>query len=111
MGTNFYLMQAQCQHCGRHGERLHIGKRSSGWPFALHVDSCHRCLDEWVAEFAKPGVVIKNEYDDELNPLDMLLIIVTWGFGATRGLRETEGAPNYPTPPGATYRHSEGEFS
>src|SRR5450631_1105933 len=37
MGTNYYLQLPGCDHCNRAGDRLHIGKSSGGWCFALHV--------------------------------------------------------------------------
>jgi len=38
MGTNYYLTENECPHCGRSGgEFLHIGKLSAGWLFALRV--------------------------------------------------------------------------
>lgn len=32
MGTNYYLRERYCKHCGRY-DKLHIGKSSIGWRF------------------------------------------------------------------------------
>ena len=79
MGTNFYLHeQSPCPTCGREYDRLHIGKSSAGWCFALHVDpdaGIHD-LPDWEARWAKPGAVILDEYDRLLSPSDMRLIVM-----------------------------------
>ena len=75
MGTNYYLHKNTCDHCGRSDERIHIGKSSGGWCFALHVgdDIGINSLENWKAEW-KTGV-IKNEYDDVLDSVAMLEVI------------------------------------
>lgn len=55
------------------GERIHIGKSSSGWHFALHVTDKIRSLEDWEKVFKKGS--IKNEYGDKLSPNQMMDII------------------------------------
>ena len=52
MGTNYYLYirSNHCEHCGRvDEEKLHIGKSSAGWVFALKLypDRGIDSLDDW----------------------------------------------------------------
>ena len=69
MGTNYYAIRdasPPCDHCGRYdeAERLHIGKSSAGWCFALHVipDRGLTDLPEWMALLSSPGWRIEDEY-------------------------------------------------
>lgn len=82
MGTNYYLHQNTCDHCGRSDERLHIGKSSSGWCFSLCVHPWERINDlpEWVERW-KTGI-IKNEYGDIITP-EAMLEIITERSGST----------------------------
>ena len=65
MGTNYYLHQSFCSHCGKAENVLHIGKASAGWHFKLHVypDKKIDSLDAWRVLFSDPHSVIKDEYD------------------------------------------------
>ncbi len=87
MGTNYYIEDEKCPHCGRSGERLHIGKSSAGWCFSLHVDDDRKSLDDWVATWFKPGAVITDEYGKPLTPGEMLSVI------AKRGPMDLEKKP------------------
>ncbi len=82
MGTNFYLSDPACSGCG-HVERIrHIGKRSAGWRFLLHVEiesDVPVGLDGWEAEFRRPGFRIFDEYGGDYTPEAMLAIIKEWG--------------------------------
>lgn len=35
MGTNYYLHEDICPHCGRCERKLHVGKSSGGWTFSF----------------------------------------------------------------------------
>lgn len=35
MGTNYYMVNDPCEHCGRGDALVHIGKTSSGWVMIL----------------------------------------------------------------------------
>lgn len=75
MGTNYYLHENTCKHCGRSDERLHIGKSSAGWCFALriHPDQGINDLPDWGERWNRG--IIKNEYGDVISPEDMLSAI------------------------------------
>jgi len=86
MGTNYYLTEESCPHCGRSGERLHIGKSSAGWCFALHVTDDIKSLADWQALWSKPGAKIVDEYGDAFTPEAMLAGITerSWKGGEPR---------------------------
>ena len=75
MGTNFYLKADACPHCGHSNNRMHIGKSSCGWAFALHVipEEGINCLEDWEARWASGR--IEDEYGDALTPEAMRLRI------------------------------------
>lgn len=78
MGTNYYAVTGTCDHCGRGEDRKHIGKSSAGWCFGLHVypdGSGPRDLDEWRAAWSEPGVVIRDEYGQDVTPAEMEAIV------------------------------------
>lgn len=77
MGTNYYLHEDICEHCGRSRDKLHIGKSSGGWCFLLHVDLIEElnCLDDWKALFDRASTTISDEYGDHISTSDMLAII------------------------------------
>ena len=62
MGTNYYWHGDTCEHCGRSGEPIHIGKSSGGWAFALHVNDEIQSLDAWKKKWAEPHSKIMDEY-------------------------------------------------
>lgn len=64
MGTNYHLIK-KCSSCN-HEEKLHIGKSSAGWCFALHVypKSENKQIEEKViGNFIKRDIVIESLYD------------------------------------------------
>ena len=67
MGTNYYLRENECPHCGRYDER-HIGKSSGGWTFALHVypDEGINTLDDWKAILDGSDGSIYDEYGESV---------------------------------------------
>ena len=73
MGTNYYLTQSVCPHCGRGDEPRHIGKSSAGWCFALHVYPGEGIndLDDWERLWATPGSIIKDEYGKMISISEM----------------------------------------
>jgi hypothetical protein len=72
MGTNYYLTEKICPTCGR-GNRLHIGKSSYGWCFALHVipEMGIDDIGDWRAHWTRPDSLIEDEYGDKLTPEEM----------------------------------------
>lgn len=81
MGTNYYLLEDPCEHCGRTDTKLHIGKSSIGWTFGLHVDPVEglNSLDDWKQRWNRPNARIVDEYGDILTPEDMLDLIIDRG--------------------------------
>lgn len=83
MGTNYYLITSACPHCGRGDERLHIGKSSYGWCFALHVideawvepEDRIAILDDWRKRWSAPGTRIVDEYGGVISTETMERII------------------------------------
>ena len=77
MGTNYYLRQNCCAHCGRGSDTLHIGKSSAGWVFALHVDpdDGRANLDDWKRLFNDPTSAIYDEYGANVSVEQMLAVI------------------------------------
>lgn len=78
MGTNYFLYETKtCPTCGRGEVPLHIGKSSAGWCFALHVlpGEDLLALESWKKRWSLPGVVIKSEYGEIIDPKEMLRVI------------------------------------
>lgn len=82
MGTNYYLKQNTCPHCGRGDEPLHIGKSSAGWCFSLRVHPEERLLNlgDWIQRWNQPHAKIENEYGDLIPPDEMLDRITNRGW-------------------------------
>lgn len=77
MGTNYYLHRPKCRCCGRAPERLHIGKSSAGWVFALviHPQENIVSLSDWKDIWSDPGNEIIDEYGKLKSPEDILQTI------------------------------------
>lgn len=91
MGTNYYLEpKPACEKCGRDFERLHIGKSSAGWVFALHVypDDGINDLPDWWDRWNAPGTVIRDEYGKKVSAPEMLAVVLA-RFG--RRDKDSEG--------------------
>jgi hypothetical protein len=106
VGTNYYLLKSgtsPCPTCG-HAEppiSEHIGKSSGGWCFSLHVGPFedgetgqvgYRDLEDWRAEWSKPGVRIQDEYGRAVGPDEMYRVIAERGTSA-QGPTDKEGWP------------------
>jgi len=72
MGTNYYWQSTPCVTCGHSQERLHIGKKSSGWVFLLRVHPWHSIgsLGDWQEKW-KSGQIV-NEYEEVISPDELL---------------------------------------
>lgn len=114
MGVNYYLHEKpDCECCGRPFEPLHIGKSSGGWHFSLHVmpEDNINTLDDWRELWAKPGAVIRNEYDERIPIDDMERVITKRDFGARVLMRhDLDGRHCVGHGPG-TWDYIAGEFS
>lgn len=79
MGTNYYLetRAERCSACGNVGavSRLHIGKGSMGWCFALRVYDDIPDLKAWEALIRRGDRIIVDEYGDQLTADNMMKII------------------------------------
>ena len=75
MGTNYYLHYNFCDYCGRY-DKLHIGKDSYGWCFALHVypEKGINTLEDWV-KLISTGKIY-TEYGDEVNQVKLIDLII-----------------------------------
>ncbi len=73
MGTNYYAHAITDDG----PTRLHVGKSSLGWCFALHVHPEHNIngLDDWRAVMGRPSTEIVDEYGDNHTPAEMLATI------------------------------------
>lgn len=80
MGTNYYIEgKPPCPHCGRgyEDERIHIGKSSAGWVFALHAhpELGINGLNDWKRFWTEKEKKIFDEYGRQITPAEMLDII------------------------------------
>lgn len=77
MGTNYYLMENVCSHCGKAEREKHIGKSSAGWCFALHVYPSEGIYDllDWKALIYDSQNQIRDEYGAMLEGETMMAII------------------------------------
>jgi hypothetical protein len=77
MGTNYYLRENACPHCGRSSDEVHIGKSSAGWCFSLQVFEPYEdwTLDKWIERLNGEGTKIFDEYGAEYNTEEMLNVI------------------------------------
>ena len=86
MSTNYYLCKMPAHAEKPLANLIHIGKRSAGWAFGLHVipELGINNLDNWITEFDRPeSLHIVDEYGTILSSKDMLDIITSpqsnWG--------------------------------
>jgi len=79
MGTNYYLKKkGACPCCKRdYDKKLHIGKSSAGWCFALHImpERGINDLDDWQKLWSEPGSIIETEDGEQITPEQMVEII------------------------------------
>ena len=89
MGTNFYAERTKCEACGSM-DYVHIGKRSAGWRFTLHIpngsgedsnfpgDMQHiQTAEDWI-EAVKAGTwEITDEYGAIHTPDEMFAVIMS----------------------------------
>ncbi len=72
MGTNFYIAQDPCEHCGRGGENIHIGKRSGGWKFLFARFQEIDTSSKWFAFIEKSDGKIRDEYGAPISAASMI---------------------------------------
>lgn len=88
MSTNYYAVK-RCDQC-KHDDRLHIGKSSQGWCFALatHPTRGVSGLSDWLDLLADYEWDILDEYDRPVT-LSGLIKVVTKRTGV--GGRDSDG--------------------
>lgn len=78
VSTNYYWLEDGESHCSTCGcsEKVHIGKRSVGWKFLLHLYSDRRILSlsDWQYMWTGTGI-IEDEYGRKIKTKEMLEII------------------------------------
>lgn len=84
MGTNYYHEKILCEHCGN-TERLHVGKSSFGWCFALRVYPDLGIIDlpDWDAR-AEAGGRFVDEYGRPISWPDLHAEIAERPAGSRR---------------------------
>jgi hypothetical protein len=92
MGTNFYLESTACMPSAFERPRIHIGKSSAGWCFALHVypssgeDVDHRPANfgQWCGLLesteADGSARVVDEYGTEITVAEMIETITVRSF-------------------------------
>ncbi len=76
MGTNYYHVEKNCEHCG-HRELRHIGKSSMGWTFSFqgYSDSPEiKSYKQWLERLLQGGT-IEDEYGETV-PLNEFQLMV-----------------------------------
>lgn len=112
MGTNYYLHENVCAHCGRSDDPLHIGKSSAGWCFGLHVIPEEGLTDlrAWQERWARGGE-IRDEIGTVVSPEEMMAIITDrrWNYARAWTASEYNGNNAEPGPNGLV-RHRVGRY-
>lgn len=99
MGTNFYWQETDreqvCDHCHQTApaSKLHIGKSSAGWVFAVrvHPELGINSLDDWKRVWASGGV-IRDEYG-ETHTTEAMLDRITKREGRDRSVQRYGDGP------------------
>ena len=81
MGTNYYVYGIAAKFSNG---RKHLGKRSAGWDFALHVypDEGINRLEDWLFLLSDKNAEVRDEYNKKIK-LKHLLRIVLMGEGCS----------------------------
>lgn len=111
MGTNYYLRENICPHCGKCEKELHIGKSSGGWCFSLHVipDEGINSLEDWGKRW--PGGSIFDEYGREIPVAEMIETINARGRAEPSKWTQDEYRKNHAEPgPKNLVRHAIGRY-
>ena len=93
MGTNYFARI----NLGGPFHKIHIGKSSAGWCFALHVTDSIPSLADWRRVWAQAFVTIEDEYGTPIDPDTMAEIIEDRSFEWGRERDDAWYAENYAT--------------
>ncbi len=75
MSTNYYAELNFCEHCERF-DRIHIGKVSAGWKFAIEIhESYYNNYKSFTEFIQRKDVKIYNENEDEVSADELLELI------------------------------------
>ena len=75
MGINYYAEFGRCLCCER-CEKIHIGKQSKGWRFAIHIHpEYYKSSDEMYKFLDKKDVNIFDEYENLIELIDLFKMI------------------------------------
>jgi hypothetical protein len=110
MGTNFYLREPACSHCGHQEEGLHLGKSSYGWCFSLHVypeEFIYTWKDvlQHIIEAINDGSSIVDEYGDFVALPDFVQTVTE-----RRSTTRTDWESDWWSKPDGWGYHSEANF-
>ena len=110
MGTNYYFYPfKQCPECGREVERVHIGKSSGGWCFALHVmpEEGVNTWSDWQDFFKNyKESYIKDEYGQRITVDELKSVVEDRKWDRVRSWSLQELARNSAEPgPNGLVRH------
>lgn len=76
MGTNYYAEFNRCNVCKRPEQRIHIGKQSVGWRFAVEV---HKEFYEDWAEFKafiqREDICVRAGYREDISAEELIKLI------------------------------------
>lgn len=70
MGTNYYVsVEPPCEHCGRGGENLHVGKQSFGWAFlfAAYPERMLTSAKSWREFLQATTAPLVDEYGETID--------------------------------------------
>ena len=89
MGTNYYARKKDRPEETPWVTPItqHIGKSSAGWCFTLCVNT-FKSLDEWKEVFNDPTIEIVDEYEDIVEPSEMIKKITERSFSRERSSLE-----------------------
>jgi len=70
MGTNYYINQEKCSHCGHEPKRIHLGKSSFGWQFSFQYNGgkYYKNVDEMTVWLRDKTII--DEYGQEITQDD-----------------------------------------
>ncbi len=75
MGTNYYAELNFCPNCERF-DKIHLGKSSAGWKFAIEIHELYyKSFEEFADFIQKEEVKIYDEYGEEFTANELLDII------------------------------------
>ena len=80
MGTNYYVHEKVCEHCGSSKKEVHIGKKSAGSKFCFDGSGDFKNSDEWTGYLSSldKDSEIRDEYGEKYDFLYLWSHIIEW---------------------------------